>query len=204
MNGIARRLGVGWHVLVHARAATDECVRTDAHELVDRHEPADDGPVVDGDVSGHLDRIRDDDVVADDAIVRDVHVRHEKASRPDGRLPGGGAASIDRAILADDRTAPDFHPGFLALVLQVLGVVADDGAVADFHALTDARVALDDGVRGKRAALAYGDTRSDDAVGPDGNVGAKVGGRIDQRRAMNHRSTTMAIISASATTCPST
>src|SRR5207237_8039765 len=95
-----------------------------------------------------LDRLRDDDVGANDAIVRDVHVRHEEAARPDRRLPGRRATPIDRAVFPNDRAAPDFHPGFLALVLEVLRVVTDDRAIADFDALADARLALDDAVTG--------------------------------------------------------
>ena len=136
--------------------------------------------------------------------MRDVHVRHEKAARPDRRLSGRRAAPIDRAIFPNDRAAPDFHPGFLALVLEVLRVVTDDRAIADFDAVADARIALDDRVTGERAAVAHRDARPHNAVRSDGNVGAELGSRIDQGRAMNHRSTTIAIISASATTCPST
>src|SRR5438105_14391159 len=122
---------------------------------MDRHEPADDGPIVDRDVPGHLDRVRDDDVVANDAIVRDVHVRHEKAARPDRRLSGRRATPIDRAVFPNDRSAPDFHPGFLALVLEVLRVVTDDRAIADFDAVADARISLEDGVPSERTVLAH-------------------------------------------------
>ena len=136
--------------------------------------------------------------------MRDVHVRHEEAARPHRRLAGRGAAAVDRAVLPDDRPAADLDPRLLALVFQVLGIVPDDRAVPDLHAVAHPRVALEDGVRRDPAALAYGDPWADHAIRPDRNVGAELGGRIDERGPVDHLSTTIAIISASATTCPST
>src|SRR4029077_8842958 len=129
---------------------------------------------------------------------------HQETALAHRRFARRRAAAVDRGVLADDGAAADLHPGFLALVLEVLRVVADDGAVADFHAVAQPRVALDHRVGRDAAALPHGDLGANHAVGPDGDVSPQLGGRIDQRRSMDHLSTTIAIISASATTCPST
>jgi len=80
---------------------------------------------------------------------------------------------------------------------------SDDGAVPDLHA-SATRYALDHGMRGDAAMFPPRHARPDDAVRADRHIGAELGGRIDQCGSMNHLSTTIAIISASATTWPST
>ena len=204
MHRIPRRLGVRRHILIDPRATADERVDPDPHELMNRNQAADDRAVVDGDVPGHLDGVRDDHVVADHAVVRDVDIGHQEAARADRRLAGRRAAPIDRGILTNDRAVADLHPRLFAFVLEVLWIVADDRAVADLHAVTHARIALEDGMRRDAAALADRHARADHAIRPDRDVGAELGRRVDQRGPVNHRSTTIAIISASATTWPST
>ena len=134
---------------------------------MDRDEPADDGAIVDGHVARHLHRIRDDHVIADDAVMRDMHVRHQEATCPHRRLASRGAAAVDRAVLPDDRPVADLHPRLFAFVLEVLRIVADHRAVADLHAVTHARVALQDGVRRDAAALSHRHARADHAIRPD-------------------------------------
>src|SRR5439155_20833147 len=176
----------------------------DADELVDGYQPADDGPVLDGHVACHLDGVRDDDVVTDDAVVRHVHVRHQEAALPDRRLARRRRAAIDRAILANDGAVADLDPGLLALVLQVLGVVPDHTAVADLHAGAESGVALQHRVRRDSAPLSDRHLGPDDRVRPHRYILGDVGRLIDERGTVDHLSTTIAIISASATTCPST
>src|SRR5881296_2906901 len=126
---------------------------------MNRHQAADDRAVVDGHVPGHLDGVRDDHVVTDHAVVRDVDVGHQEAPRTDRRLPGRRAAAIDRGILTNDRAVADLHPRLFALVLEVLGIVADHRAVADLHAVPDTRGPI----------TQYGPT---DTSGPSSAVGS--------------------------------
>src|SRR5205823_6072609 len=149
-------------------------------------------------------RVGDDHVVADVAVVRQVHVRHEEAALPHGRLPGRRGSPVDRAVLPDHGPIAHFDPGVFAAVLQVLRVVAQHAAVPDLHAVADLDVALEHRVRRDLTALPDRHARADDHVRPDGDVAADVGGGIDQGGPVDHRSTTVAIMSASATTCPST
>src|SRR5439155_16361983 len=119
-------------------------------------------------------------------------------------LAGGRRASVDGAVLADHGRAADLDPRVLALVLQVLRVVADNGAIPDLHAPPEPHVALQHRVRGDVTALADRHVRADDRVRAHGRVVRQLCRRIDQRGPVDHFSVTIAIISASATTCPST
>src|SRR6185312_213359 len=84
LHAAARGNDVRRHVLGHARAAADEAVASNAHELVDDAESRDIRPFLDRHVSGELRSVADDDVVADVAVVGEMHVRHDEASASDG------------------------------------------------------------------------------------------------------------------------
>ena len=86
LHRIAHRLHVRRDVLVDARAAAHERVGADGDELMHGVEPAENRPVVDGDVPGALRRVGDDHVVADVTVVRQVHVRHDEAAGAHGGL----------------------------------------------------------------------------------------------------------------------
>src|SRR5690348_18128356 len=59
-----------------------------------------------------------------------MNVGHEKAALADRRLPGRRSPAIDRAVLPDHGRVADLDPRILALVFQVLGVVAEHAPVA--------------------------------------------------------------------------
>src|SRR6185503_7606226 len=94
----------------------------------------------------------------------------------------------------------DFDPRLFALVLQVLRIIPDYGAIAHFHARAEPRIALEHGVGRHAGAIAHGHLGADNGVRTHRNVVAEIGRGIDQRGAMNHLSTTVAIMIASATT----
>jgi hypothetical protein len=52
-------------------------VCADLAELVHQREAAEDHEIIDTDMAGQRGRIREDAVVADDAVVRQMHVRHD-------------------------------------------------------------------------------------------------------------------------------
>src|SRR5204863_9779836 len=108
------------------------------------------------------------------------------------------------AVLPHHRRVADLDPGVFPLRLQGQRVVAELAPVADRHPLAELDVPLEHRVRGDVTTLAHGDVRPDDGVGTDGDVAVDVGRGIDERGPVDHRSTTDAIMSASATTCPST
>src|SRR5690349_24652358 len=136
-----------------------------------------------------------------------VHIGHDEAARADGGAEALRGAAVDGGVLADDRAGADLHPGLLALELEVLGVAAEDRAVAHAHVFGENDVLDQPRPRTKSAAVADGDLRSHHHPRADHDAGAKPDRRIDDGRGVNlaaHRSTTRAIISASATTFPST
>jgi hypothetical protein len=56
----------------------------------------------------HVDRVRQNDVVADLAVVRDVRVRHQQAVAADDGAAGGGRAAVQRRELAHDGAVAHF------------------------------------------------------------------------------------------------
>src|SRR4051812_12516865 len=170
-------------------------------------ESAENGPIMDGDVPGALGCVGDHDIISDMAVVGQVDVGHDEAAGADRGLIRRGGPAIDGRVLADDGPLPDLDPGLLAIILEILGVATQDRAITNDDILGQAYVAAEGGARADAAAIAHGDLWPHHGKGADRYAGTELGRAVDQsgrmyRRA--HRSTTRAIISASATTCPST
>ena len=89
-------------------------------------------------------------------------------------------------------------------VLEVLRIAAQDRPVADPHVLGQPHVALQRCPGADAAAVAHRHLGADDGPRSDRHAGTQPGRGVDQRGRVDHRSTTRAIISASATTWPST
>ena len=175
-------------------------------------EAAEDRPVADVHVAGELRVVGEDRVVADLAVVRDVHVGHDPVVVADARDAGVlRRAAVERAELADGVAVADLEPRGLALVLLVLGGLADRAEMEDAVVAADARVAR----RSPRARRSRCPRRSpraaDDRVRADLDVRARaarrgstiavgwiIAARRVRRLARAHRS------SASATTASST
>ena len=111
---------------------------SDAAELVDRGESPDHGVVGDLDVSGQGAVVREDDAIADDAVVRDVRVGEEVPPAADDRFRAGQGAAVHRAEFAEGVAVADFEKGRLAFVFEVLRFLSDrrvsekEIAAADF------------------------------------------------------------------------
>ena len=116
---------------------------TDADELMNRDQAADEGPVLDHDVSGHVRGVRDDDVVPELAVVRDVRVGHQQAVRAHHGPPGRRRSPVHGREFAYHRPVADLEDGFLALVLEVLGIRPEHGSVGNPAAGAERRVPLD-------------------------------------------------------------
>ena len=87
------------HILFDNAAAADDGMLSDPCELMNGREPADVGIVLDDDVSCEGDAIRQDRVVVNDDIVRDVNIRHQQVVIAD---PGHHAATL-RASMDGDK-----------------------------------------------------------------------------------------------------
>ena len=96
--------------------------------------------------------VREDRVVADGAIVRDVHVGHDPVVVADARRAAALAgAAVDGDELADHVAIADDEFAVLAAEFLVLRDRADRGELEDAVVAADARRAFDDDVRADRA-----------------------------------------------------
>jgi hypothetical protein len=213
LDRIANGLDEWRNIFRDTRASTHEAVATDLHELVYRGEARQYCAVLDRDVTGELRRVRDDHAVAHVTIVREVDVGHEEGALADRRFERLRRAAVDRRILADARAVADLDPRLLALELEILRVASQHGADANRHVDAEPNVFLEYGPCLQRAAIAECAALADDRVGADRDVVAELRSRRHDRGGMNpghhachvtHRSRTMAAISASATSSPST
>src|SRR5689334_5007301 len=112
-------------------------------------------------MAGQRHFIREDVVVADDAVVRYVYADHKKVARADaGRLPRAVRA-MKRAKLADDVVIANLEKALFALELNVLRLAADDGVFVDAITRSEPRKALDHGISADLAIWTDFDVRFD-------------------------------------------
>ena len=107
-------------------------MRADLHELVDGGKSPDDHPLADLDMPAQGGAVGEDGLVADDAVVGDMCVRHQQdvIAQPRDALIVGRAA-VDGTALAEDVAVADLQPRRLAGVLLVLRRAADGGERGD-------------------------------------------------------------------------
>src|SRR5262249_34327954 len=150
-----------------------------------RDEPGETGTVLDGHVSRELRAVRDEDAVANVAIMREVHVRHDEAALADARLERRRGAAIDGRVLAHRTALADFDEGLLTLELEILRIAAEDRTAADADAWPEVHVALEDRTERERAAIADDAAVADVRVGSDADPLTDLRLRRDDRRGMN-------------------
>src|SRR5205085_5341079 len=95
------------HVLHDLRLAADHRVAADAYELMTADIVRQEGVILYADVTGEGHVVGADDVVADLAIVRDMHADHQKVARADARRRACAARAMERHILADQIIVTD-------------------------------------------------------------------------------------------------
>src|SRR5262249_18425708 len=150
-------------------------------------EAAQDGVVADVDVARDRGGVREDRVIADLAVVGDVHVSHEPvvaADARDARVLRG--AAVERAELADGIAVSDLQAGRLARVLLVLGPAAQRAVREDAVVPADSRPSLDHDVRAYRRARADLDVLADDRVRADRHVRRKPRAGVNDRARVDH------------------
>ena len=130
--------------------------------------------------------IGQNDVVADDAIVRDVSVGHHQRVAADASHP----AALDRAPVDGDKLAnlvvvADLEPRGFAGVGDVLRRHADRAEGKEAIVRADFRRSFDGDVRNQMAAFAQFDLRPNHAIGADLAGGMDLGAGIDDGRGMN-------------------
>src|SRR5690606_1054588 len=89
---------------------------------------AEDGPVIHDDMTGQGRVVDQDGVVADHAVVTDVHIGHQQVVVADARLATVlHGAAVNGHAFTNDIVITDLQPGRLPLVLQIGGILADTG-----------------------------------------------------------------------------
>ena len=174
--GLPAAITYGRHVLRHVALPmpVKACAPMCTNWCTPR-EAAEDRPVADRDVAGELACVGEDGVVADLAVVREVHVGHDPVVVAQARHAGVlRRAAVDRDVLADGVAVADLHPRVGSpLYFLSCGGRADRREVEDAVVAADARVAVEHDVRADPGALADLDVRADDRVGPDLDVRAR-------------------------------
>jgi hypothetical protein len=123
---VADAPGIGQGILDHDGIGSDEGVGSDAAELVNPDIRTKDGMVVNFDVSGQRGSVGHDDVVAHDAVVRHMALRHEQVVVANARHAAASAGPpVQCGKLADDVAFADDEFCPLAGVFQVLWVLTD-------------------------------------------------------------------------------
>lgn len=110
-------------------------------ELMDETAAADDGEIVDFDLSRQLAGVADDYVIAKDAVVSDVAVSHQKVVVSYDGAPFGGGAAVDSDTFADDTVIAYHSLRVFASEFQVLrnGGYDSAGENSDILSYTGAR-----------------------------------------------------------------
>ena len=158
---------VGGNVLTGACAALEHDVASDVQELVEQTGGADDGTVIDDDLTGKLGGVADDASVANDAVVANVHVLHQQVTVAYNGLALRGGASADGDVLADGVVVANFTGGILALELQVLGLGGYAGTGEELVAVANACTIVDGDIIQELIVITNDNVLVDDAEGTD-------------------------------------
>src|SRR5271157_133136 len=152
--------------------------------------------------------VRQDDALADAAVVGDMSVGQENAARADLRFRSATfRARIHRHAFPDEALLADIEANRLAAILEVLRLMSDRGEGKYARPGADGRVAGEADMRDEARALAQRHMRSDVAERSDLDVLADSRAVLDHSGRMNadgHSRTSIAETSASHTSAPST
>ena len=154
-------------------------VPSDRNELMNCRQPADNRPLFDRYVTPHLDRVGNNNIVADCAIVGNMNVRHQQTIAADSRFHVFSCPAIERAKFPDCCSVADLERCFFVLEFQILRkcrdnrpfvystVFSDSCAVSTIHVRAELRSIVDDNIA------------FDDRVWTNGYVVAELGFGIE-------------------------
>ena len=153
---------------------------------MDATEPAHGGAILHRDVPGERRAVDHDDVIAHHAVVGHVAGGHQEAMRTHHGVVALVGGAVDGRVLADHGVLADANPGDGVLaILEVLGLGADDGAVAHAAAGPEPDAPLEDGVGADHHAVAHLDLGPDEGAGAHAHVRAQSRLGIHEGRGMN-------------------
>ena len=141
-------------VFVDLRSALNHHMGADMAELMHERATADDREVIDLHFSCQLRAIRHNNVVMQDAIMRDVAVRHDQIVGTNDGFPFGSRTTMDGDELTKDTVIADDSPGLFSAELQVLGDTTDNSIGKDMAIIAENHIIIDIGERIYRDVLA--------------------------------------------------
>ena len=143
------------------------------------------GVILNCDVTSQGHAIGADVVVADLAIVRDVHADHQKVARADARRVAFAARAMERHILADQIIVADDELRRLTAKLHVLRLAAQGCMLKDVIARAQSRVSFDDCMRADLTLCADSYVRFDHRVRADARACVQLCARTNNGCRMN-------------------
>jgi len=102
--------------------------------------------ILDRYVPGECDFVRENVVVTDNTVVRNVNADHKKISRAGARYQSFAAGPVKSAELTNDVVVADLEIARLAAELHVLRLTADYGMLKDAIPGAEPCVSLDDSI----------------------------------------------------------
>ena len=186
-------------VFADAGETAKKGVGPDAHELMHRRPAAEDGVVADPAMAGQHDVVRQQHALAEPAIVRDMAVGEEHAPvSDDGLAAAARRAGVHGDALADYAIGADAQRRRLAMILQVLRLVANRGEREHPGAGAEHGVAGDRDVGYQLDGVAKHDPGADVTERPDLDALAQPRAGFDHGAAMDGRQTGTSIADTSA------
>ena len=141
-NRVSRRNDVWRDVFVNLRSTLNHHMGADMAELMHKCATADDREVIDLYLTCQLRAVRHNDVVMQDAIMRDMAVRHDQIVRSNDGFSFRSRTAMDGDELTQDTVIADDGPGLFAAELQVLGDTADDGIRKDMAIIAENHIII--------------------------------------------------------------
>ena len=182
------REAVRQHVSSNFAGHADHRVRPDPAELMHADARAEGHEITDDHMARHLHAIRDDDVIADETIVRDMHVNHEQVVAADpGQAATARRASVDRHELLEDVAITNLEVRDFALVLHVHRFSTEHRVRPEMIVAAYRGVALDDRSRLEDGARPNVDLIFDDAVWANVHARLEDGVWVDDRAGVDGR-----------------
>ncbi len=161
---------------------------SDRNVVVERRRTPDGRGVTDTHVSREERRVRNRDVVPENAIVCDVHANHQKVAVSKSRhTAADGGTSMNRHLLTNVISVADFTPRLFAAVLPVLRRAANGRERGEDVVFADAAVALENNVAPQDRAAADGNLRTHDAPRAYDDIFRDDSGGIDDGSWVNRR-----------------
>src|SRR6201987_279375 len=187
---LRRRLGKRQHILRDGRPAANERMRADAHKMMHRTQCPHLRPVFHDHMPTQSGGIRQENVIADAAVVRDMRVGHHQHVASDFGQPAALYRSpVDRNELPNLVVIADLQTSRLSCVTQILWGKADGRERKESVHGTDCRRPLYCYMREKLATFADLDIRTNNAIRTDLAAWMNLRGRINDGSGVNDHQT---------------